>query len=284
MSNSTADTTTASIPAEIQRELDTPFEPTAQQVERFRTDGFIKLADFFSPEVLAFFDPLVTEIAMQHNPMKDVPLEERNTYKKAFIQVGNIWRLNDAVAALSRSKRAASAAARLMGVSGVRMYHDQALYKEPSGGFTPWHVDQHYWPLETPHTVTVWMPFTAVPLDKGPLCFGRGSHLRHIARDIAISDESEVLINEAMKTNRIQEVFEPYALGEVSFHYGWTLHRAGGNTTNHARRVLTVIYMEEDAVMIEPQRDVHRADAARWSPSTKPGEVMDDPLNPVLFP
>ena len=275
--------TSSSLPDSIRQELDTPFEPTPQQIEQFRVDGYLKLKDFFSPELLAFFDPLVTTTLEEHNPLKDVPLEERDTYKKAFIQVGNIWEHNDTVRLLSHSVRAASAATRLLGVSGVRMYHDQALYKEASGGFTPWHVDQYYWPLDTPHTVTIWIPFTAVPLDMGPLSFGKGSHLRHIARDIAISDESETLINEAMKTHKIQEVFEPYDLGEVSFHYGWTLHRAGGNTTNDARRVLTVIYMEENAKKIDSDRDVHVADGQRWSPSTQPGEVMADPLNPVLF-
>ena len=39
-----------------------------------------------------------------------------------------------------------------MGVAGVRMYHDQALYKEPGGGITPWHVDQVYWPVSNNNT------------------------------------------------------------------------------------------------------------------------------------
>ena len=272
-----------SVPAAIQAELDTPYEPTAEQIERFRADGFVKLRDFFSPELLAFFDPIMTACLHAHNPLRDQPLEDRDTYGKAFIQVGNLWQKNDVAAKLSCSARAASAAARLMGVPGTRMYHEQALYKEASGGFTPWHVDQHYWPLDTPHTCTIWFPFTAVPLEMGPLSFGRGSHLRQIARDIGISDESERLIRDEIKAHKILESFEPYDLGEVSFHYGWTLHRAGGNTTDEARRVMTVIYMERDARMIEPQRDAHRNDARDWSPSTRPGEIMDDDLNPILF-
>ena len=42
-----------------------------------------------------------------------------------------------------------------------------------------------------------------------------------------------------------REAVEPYASGEVSFHLGWTLHRAGPNTTTRPRRVHTVIYMDE---------------------------------------
>ncbi len=38
--------------------------------------------------------------------------------------------------------RLARIAAELMGVRGVRIYHDQALCKLPGGGPTPWHADQ----------------------------------------------------------------------------------------------------------------------------------------------
>ena len=273
----------ADLPESIRAELDTPMQISDAQAKQFRENGYIKVKDVFSPELLAFFDPKVTAALRENDPLKDKPHAEKTTYEKAFIQVGNIWKLDDVVAHLSTCKRAASAAAQLMGVSGVRMYHDQALYKEAGGGFTPWHVDQHYWPIETPNTVTIWFPFTAVPIEKGPLMFGRGSHLRHIARDIAISEESEALIKAEIKEHKILEDFEGYDLGEASFHYGWTLHRAGPNTTDDARRVLTVIYVEEDAVLAEPKSDAERWDADNWMPGVKPGETVDSPLNPVLY-
>ncbi|MEM1098173.1 MAG: phytanoyl-CoA dioxygenase family protein [Planctomycetota bacterium] len=271
------------LPAAVAEELDASFALSDAQKQQFREDGFIKLSNFFSPELLAFFDPVITQLTFDHNPNKGMADKDKNTYDRAFIQVGNLWEKDDIARALVFSKRAARAAAELLDVGGVRMYHDQALYKEPAGGFTPWHVDQHYWPMDTGKSVTLWFPFTAVPLDMGPLCFGRGSHLRHIARDIAISDESERLIQAEIKKHKILEVFEPYALGEVSFHYGWTLHRAGGNSTDQARRVQTVIYMDQDMRLIEPQREAHHNDWSDWTPGTQIGEVMDSPKNPVLY-
>ena len=65
----------------------------------------------------------------------------------------------------------------------------------------------------------------------GPLCFGRGSHRKRIGRDLEISAESEQQIRDAVRKEKIDEVQEPFALGDVSFHLGWTLHRAGPNTT-----------------------------------------------------
>ena len=62
---------------------------------------------------------------------------------------------------------AIEAAAHLLGVDGVRLSHDQALFKEPGGGRTPWHQDQCYWPLDTDKTITMWMPLVDVPGEVG---------------------------------------------------------------------------------------------------------------------
>ncbi|MEL7089051.1 MAG: phytanoyl-CoA dioxygenase family protein [Planctomycetota bacterium] len=264
--------------------LDSPYALTDEQVTRFREDGFIKLKEVLDAETLAFYREEITRLTFEHNPKKGLKDEDKNTYDRAFIQVGNLWTRSDVARRFSFSRRIAGIATKLLGVSGVRMYHDQALYKEPAGGFTPWHVDQQYWPVSTPMTVTAWIPLQAVPLDMGPLCFGRGSHLKHIAREIEISDESEKLIAAEIKQHKIVEVFEPYDLGEISFHYGWTLHRAGGNTTDTPRKVHTVIYMDQDMVLGEPRNHNQRNDWETWSPSSKVGEVLADALNPILYP
>lgn len=269
--------------ADLARKLDTPYALSDAQKTKFREEGFIRLPNVFTKDVLDFYGDEITRLTMELNPNKEKRLEERDTYGKAFIQVGNLWTKSDIARQFGFGKRIARIAAELLDVRGVRMYHDQALYKEAGGGFTPWHVDQQYWPLSSGKSVTAWVPFEAVPVESGPLCFGRGSHLKNIGRDLAISDESERIIRQAIKDNGLLEVFEPYALGDVSFHLGWTLHRAGPNTTALPRRVHTVIYMDQDMKLMAPKTEFHKNDWAAWSPSTQPGEVMDDPLNPVLW-
>ena len=137
--------------------------------------------------------------------------------------------------------------------------------------------------MSTSQTVTAWVPLQATPIEMGPLCFGKGSHLKNIGRDLEISDESERRIREEIKQHGVIEVFEPYDLGEVSFHYGWTLHRAGPNTTDRPRKVHTVIYMDQDMTLAEPKNKNQENDWTTWTPSTKIGEVMADELNPLLF-
>jgi ectoine hydroxylase-related dioxygenase (phytanoyl-CoA dioxygenase family) len=263
--------------------LDAPYALTDAQKTRFREQGFIHLPGVFDRATLEAFDAEITRLTLEHNPLADVPLERRDTYGKAFIQVGNLWTMSAEARRLSFSRRLAGIATELLGTRGVRMWHDQALYKEPGGGFTPWHADQQYWPMASSLCVTAWIPLQAVPMELGPLCFAPGTHLKKIGRDLEISDESEQIIRAGLREHGITEVAEPYGDGDVSFHLGWTLHRAGPNTRDRPRKVHTVIYMDIDMKLAEPRNDNQRDDHRKWSPSTTVGEIMNDPLNPVLF-
>jgi ectoine hydroxylase-related dioxygenase (phytanoyl-CoA dioxygenase family) len=264
-------------------ELCAPYPLDEATIRRFREDGFVRLPGVLSPQVIQEYAPEIDRLVAEQNPLKDIPLEQRSLYDQAFIQVSNVWPLSEKAREFAFSKRLARVAAELMGTRGVRMWHDQALYKEPSGGFTPWHVDQQYWPMASPHSVTVWIPLQDTPMEMGPLCFGRGSHRKHIGRDLEISAESEEQIREAVRRERIVQVQEPFALGDVSYHLGWTLHRAGPNTTTRPRRVFTIIYMDSDMRLVNPKNKNQQRDWEKWTPSTQVGEIMDDPLNPVLY-
>lgn len=252
-------------------------------VDQFRQDGFVILKQIMSADVVAAHAADISQIFDERNRLKSIPMQDRTLYDRAFIQVGNLWQQSPRVRDFAFSKRLASAAAQLLGVPGVRMWHDQALYKEPSGGFTPWHVDQQYWPMASSQCVTAWIPLQPVPMEMGPLSFARGSHRLRIGHDLAISNESERVIGKEIRQKKIDEVQQPYELGDVSFHLVWTLHRAGGNETTMPRRVFTVIYMDSKMRLAEPKNENQVADWKAWTPSTNIGDVMADPLNPLLF-
>src|SRR5512140_3690692 len=95
----------------------------------------------------------------------------------AFIQVMNLWVRDEAVRRYVLARRFAKIAADLMGVKGVRIYHDQALYKEAGGGITPWHQDHYYWPMDTDNTITMWMPLMDITPEMGTLVFASGSQV-----------------------------------------------------------------------------------------------------------
>ena len=87
-------------------------------------------------EDLAPFRAAIVATADQHRT-ESRPLRERDTYGKAFLQIFNLWTRNETVRRFVLAPRFAEVAARLMGVEAVRIYHDQALFKESGGSQTP---------------------------------------------------------------------------------------------------------------------------------------------------
>src|SRR6266496_830078 len=263
-------------------ELDAAYEglsPTA--TADFNRNGFAHLTRLLSPATIAEYEPTITAEVIRLNT-QHLPLAERDTYHKAFLQVTNLWRQNDTVKRLVFSRRLAGIAAALLGVHAVRLYHDQALYKEPGGGITPWHADQYYWPLSSDRCLTIWLPLQETPLEMGPLAFARGSHNFAYGRDLPISDESEARLKQAVAEQDFADVVEPFALGDASFHRGWTFHHAGPNHSDVPRRVMTVIYLDADLRVAEPTNAQQTADRV-WMPGTEIGQIPQTPLNPVLY-
>ncbi|WP_018630349.1 phytanoyl-CoA dioxygenase family protein [Niabella aurantiaca] len=270
------------IPATISNELAQPYTLTTEQIDFYNANRFIKLKQVLSAEALDCFRTVIADQVAKMNTVK-TSLDERDTYGKAFLQLFNLWRLNDDVRTLVFSKRLGKIAADLMQVEGVRIYHDQALFKEGGGGITPWHADQYYWPLETDKTITAWIPLQETPLEMGPLEFSAGSHQIIEGRELAIGDESETLIQQRLRVTDFEHVIEAFDLGEISFHSGWIFHRAGANATPDARRVMTIIYMDRDMRLKAPENKNQQNDWDTWCPGATVGAVIDTPLNPVLY-
>lgn len=262
--------------------IDQPYELSQESVDFFQKNRYIKLKNVFDADTLAYYGDAiskkVTELNNQHQS-----LDTRDTYGKAFLQIFNLWQEDETCQKFVFSKRLGQIASDLMQTSGVRIYHDQALFKESGGGITPWHADQYYWPLASDKTITAWIPLQEIPLEMGPLEFSAGSHQIVEGRELAISDESEAIIQQKLRVTDFKHVIEPFDLGEVSFHSGWEFHRAGANKTNQMRKVMTVIFMDKDMILKKPDNENQLKDWERWCPGATIGTIINTPLNPVTF-
>ena len=263
--------------------LNTHYPITATHIEQFRRDGFIKLKDVLDAETLTHYGQEITRLTIELNT-QHVPLEQRSTYDKAFLQVMNLWEHSPLVNEFVKGQRLARIAAELLEVSGVRLYHDQSLYKEPGGGITPAHADQYYWPLNSDRTITAWIPLQAVPNNMGPLGFYARSQSVEFGRDLGISDESEEKITANMTRHGFEFDASPFDLGEISFHLGWVFHKAGANVSSQPRSVMTIIYMDENMKLASALSPIQANDAAQWCPGVQPGELISSPKNPLLYP
>jgi ectoine hydroxylase-related dioxygenase (phytanoyl-CoA dioxygenase family) len=270
------------VPSHIHNQLQETYALTSEQIAFYQQNKYIKLKQVFSKVVIDFFNDVITQQVNKMNTV-NTALEERTTYGKAFLQLFNLWRENELVKALVFSKRLAKIATDLLQTTGVRIYHDQALFKESGGGITPWHADQYYWPLQTDKTITTWIPLQATPLELGPLEFSAGSHQIVEGRELEIGDESEAIIQQKLRVTDFKHVIEGFDVGEISFHSGWVFHRAGANTTNYMRKVMTVIYMDKDMVLKNPENKNQMNDWHTWCPGATIGEVINTPINPILY-
>ena len=175
----TLDSRTA-IRADLQAALDRHFVLNDQQISDFQRDGHILLRDVLAKEVIDEFGPrIAAAVQRRAAAAADIPIEERSVYDQAFLQVTNLWETDEDLIPFLFNQCLARIAAELMGVSGTRMYHDQALFKESGGGYTPWHTDQRYWPVSSANNITAWIPLCDIPLEKGPLEFCSESQTHH---------------------------------------------------------------------------------------------------------
>ena len=127
-------------------------------MQQFRRDGFVVVDGLITDAELDDYETLVTE-AVARRKRDAPPLEERGAYAQSFHQCINLWEDYPDVRPLTFHPRIGQAAAELLGVDAVRLWHDQALYKEAGGRETDPHQDHGYWPIRETDTITAWIPF-----------------------------------------------------------------------------------------------------------------------------
>ena len=264
--------------------LDATFDLDPACIAEFRSKGHTAVRGLASRDEIDAYRPAIHAAAIEHAYDKR-PLEERDTYGKAFLQAPNLWRRDEIVRRFTFAARFAKVAAELLEVDGVRLYHDQALFKEAGGGRTPWHQDQHYWPLDTDRTITMWMPLVDVPPEIGTMTFVSGSHRLGYLGEYSISDESEAAFA-AMIAERALPLETHGALdaGDATFHAGWMLHSAPPNPTGTLRAVMTIIYLADGTRVAEPTGPAQAFDLKIWLRGLAPGDLIDGELNPRLWP
>jgi ectoine hydroxylase-related dioxygenase (phytanoyl-CoA dioxygenase family) len=255
----------------------------ADVIDRFADLGHAVVRGLASPEEIEQIRPLIDQ-ATDALRWDRRSLAERDTYGKAFIQAANVHRHDPAIAAFLLSRRFAAVAAALLGCDGVRLYHDQALYKEPGGGHTPWHQDQVYWPVDTDQTVTMWMPLVDIPGEVGGMRFVDRSWQRGDLGGLEIGDASEEYFSALIEREGLEcTSYAPLGAGDATFHRGWTLHSAPANSSELLRAVVTVIYVADGAsvaTQIEPKQVL---DHQLWLGGATPGSLIDGEANPVLW-
>lgn len=263
--------------------LNSDYELTPEQILQYQRDGHLLLRQVCSAEEMAEYRDAIRAVVADFARTQN-DLTERDTYGRAFLQLVNVWTQNALLKKFVFAQRFARLAAQLSCAQVVRLYHDQALFKESGGGLTPWHQDQHYWPLDTRQAITMWMPLVDVSQEMGSMDFASGSHANGYLAKLAISDQSQTHF-QALVEKQGFPIFQSGDMraGDATFHNGWTLHRAGPNLSQRVREVMTVIYYPDGTRLLQPDHANRREDFEAFYPGKKPGELAASELTPVLL-
>jgi ectoine hydroxylase-related dioxygenase (phytanoyl-CoA dioxygenase family) len=215
---------------------------------------------------------------------------ERSVHPKdgtaSFFQDYCNWPRIAAFRAFVFESPAGEAAARLMGSSEARFFHEHVLVKDAGNStVTPWHHDEPYYCVQAEQSVSFWIPLDPVSRATTLECVG-GSHrwsvggfrpTRFDGSPLYAEDDFRAMPDIDAQRDRLTiRAWEMEPGDAVAFHFR-TIHGAPANRSSTARRVFSARWMGSDA------RFVRRK--GRTSPPF-PGLALDDgaPLDVAEFP
>ncbi len=243
----------APAPADVKAFLDEPYRIAPAKIDEYQEKGYVRLEGIISGAPLEYYRELIG-LAVGHRFMDDHrELADKRVYEQSFLQAFNLWPHYPAIAEFVQCFRFADVARRMLAVDGVNLWFDQALYKEPGGRITDYHVDAAFWPVRpAAKTTTIWMALVDVPRERGCMAFATGSHkLSPEAEFVDIFNaQEEIALGENIRDYPWE--WAPLNQGDCTFHSGLVYHRAGANETDTMREAMTIAYMTADAVFDWP--------------------------------
>lgn len=256
------------------------------QIGFYRENGFLVIEDFLTPEELSTWSRWTDEAVEQRlaqgkgfgflNNQSDPDA----FYAQVFTQCLKLADTHPGMHQLMHDPRLGKMAATLAGVEGIRIWHDQALYKPPFGNPTGWHLDNPYWSFTSRDSLSIWVALDAATLGNGCMWYIPGSHKTARQDNAGIGPNQGDLFKLYPEWRQIEPVACPCPAGAAVFHSGLTAHGAGANMTNKPRRAMTCAYMPEGSVFngaknVLPEEYVH---------SLKVGDALDDPaIVPLIW-
>lgn len=253
-------------------------DPTDILVQRFQRDGFVHARGVLAPREVAAFAAAIDAAVATRKRADTRALAEKSAYEQSFIQCQYLWEDFPAVRGLTFHPKVAGLAAALIGAGRVRLWHDQALYKEPGGRETEAHQDHAYWPIAEPDTLTVWIPLCEVDAETGCMGYVPGTH-RGDCEFVDIFTAPGAGKALEAKHADVAPVFAPCSPGDLLFHHGRTVHMARPNRSDRMRRAYTAIYFR-DGCTRAPGRGHPSVDRD----AVAVGAPIEGPATPVAWP
>ena len=220
------------------------------EIDSYRRDGFLIITDFLTDTELASWRNAVDASVGQHIRQK-APNNQKQEgyYKHVFLQCVNIWKTSRKIKQIATDSRIGKLATDLAGTSGVHLYHDHALIKEPWANPTNFHLDNPYDPYDSRQAIMLWVALDDVTVQNGCMYLLPGTHLKSHFKFTGVLEREGVggLFEEYPDWVEIEPYVAEVKAGDAVFVSGMIAHAAGPNMTPRPRRAYAMLYMPEGA-------------------------------------
>jgi phytanoyl-CoA hydroxylase len=281
-------------------------ELSPAQVQQYRRHGFVQVNDFLDGAELEQWRAALDEAVAQRggvgrgalklptmNSTHPVDVQKWTDHLPAsagpYTQRLQLWQTHPHFRRVFLDPQLGRMAAQLAAVSGVRIWHDQALIKEAWAPPSSFHLDNVLWSFHHRESISIWVALDDVDEKNGCMHFMPGSQLEAVDPS---TEYPAVLGGKAARPGD-GTFFDRYPewqsrdpvpcvmkAGSCTFHNGLTLHGAGSNMTPRRRRAMTCAYMPDGSVFNGQQNVLPDSYIARLGV----GDVLDDDrLNPLVW-
>lgn len=249
-------------------------------IDQFQEEGYVVIDNLLTETELDRYQPIVRAAVSSRKRFDTRALAQKSAYEQSFLQCMNLWEDFPEIRPLTFHQNIAQAAAALLQASVVRLWHDQALFKEQGGRVTDPHQDLPYWPMAEEDALTAWIPFDGSTRENGCMYYIPGSHKvadRTFVDIFRRGDEDPM--DQAKDLLTAEPVHVEVPRGSVAFHHGLTAHGANANRSTQTREVHTMIYFK-DGTKRSATGKHHAVDRS----GIKPGSAITSDVTPIACP
>lgn len=258
-------------------------ELTQSQIDRYRAQGFLVIENFLDQDELAVWR-VATDEAVEERLASTVGLNNQRDpdafYAQVFTQCLRLANTHPVMHDLMFDPRLGEVAGTLAGVDGIRIWHDQALYKPPYGNHTGFHLDNPFWSFYSADAISIWVALDDATIENGCLWYLPGTHSEATFEMTSINENLGAIFKQYPGWRQIAAVPATVAAGGAVFHNGLVAHAAGVNLTPRPRRAMTCAYMP-DGSTFNGQRNILTKE---YFETLTVGDVLDnEDENPLIW-
>ncbi len=270
--------------------------PTQQDIRFYRKNGY-----WLGPRILSdeFLERLRSAMDDVYAGKFETGTEpwlgywKANGNSSAVRKTDNAHWANNTLRELVMNETIGAMAALLSGSRGIRLWHDQLLYKPgqgrkaQAGGNVGWHQDNNYWRCASGELLTAWVAFDDVTLNNGCMQVVPASHKWGLIEGDFFNQDLESMKSKLEDSTGHKFRTKPCTLkaGSVSFHHCLTIHGSGPNFTDKPRRSLVLHLMPDDAAYIaDSPNDNHMNAILMRRLGRRNGDVFEGDFWPQMYP